>query len=164
MSFEMNRSEFKPVIVLSVFVFMIIMIAFLILNSFINFDTIQDDFVNRMQISTSQFVWASIYTIVINALIEEIFFRGFIFMNLLKKNRVLAYLISSGLFAIYHMAIFKTWFSLPIFILIMFGLFVGGLIFSHFVEKTNSFLASYMIHVSADLAIVLIGVRVLGIA
>jgi len=164
MSFKINKSEFKPVIALSVFVFMIIIIAFLILNSFINFDTIQDDFVNRMQISTTQFVWASIYTIVINALIEEIFFRGFIFMNLLKKNRVLAYLISSGLFAIYHMAIFKTWFSLPIFLLIMFGLFVGGLIFSHFVEKTNSFLASYMIHVSADLAIVLIGVRVLGIA
>lgn len=164
MSFEMNRKEFKPVILLSIFVFLVIMVAFLILNSFINFDTIQNDFKTRMQISTSQFLWASIYTIFINALIEEIFFRGFIFMNVLKENRLLAYLISAGLFAAYHMAIFKTWFSLPIFLLIMFGLFVGGLIFSYFVEKTNSFLASYMIHVSADLAIVLIGIRVLGIA
>ncbi len=164
MSFEMNRKEFKPVILLSIFVFLVIMVAFLILNSFINFDTIQNDFKTRMQISTSQFMWASIYTIFINALIEEIFFRGFIFMNLLKENRLLAYLISAGLFAVYHMAIFKTWFSLPIFLLIMFGLFVGGLIFCYFVKKTNSFLASYMIHVSADLAIVLIGIRVLGIA
>ncbi|MBI9011882.1 MAG: CPBP family intramembrane metalloprotease [Clostridiales bacterium] len=164
MSFEIKRKEFKPVILLSVFVFLVIIIAFLVLNSFINFYTIQNDFKNRMQISTAQFMWAGIYTIVINALIEEIFFRGFIFMKLLKENRFLAYLISAGLFAMYHMAIFKTWFSLPIFLLIMFGLFVGGLIFSYFVEKTNSFLASYMIHVSADLAVVLIGIRVLGIA
>lgn len=164
MSFERNRKEFKPVILVSIFVFFVIMVAFLILNSFISFDTIQNDFKNRMQISTSQFMWAGIYTIFINALIEEIFFRGFIFMNLLKENRLLAYLISAGLFAVYHMAIFKTWFSLPIFSLIMFGLFIGGVIFCYFVEKTNSFLASYMIHVSADLAIVLIGIRVLGIA
>jgi membrane protease YdiL (CAAX protease family) len=116
-----------------------------------------------MQITNTQFVLAAIYTVFVNSFIEELFFRGYVFKGLLK-NRKIAYIFSSALFALYHVTIFKSWFSLPVFLLTMVGLFIGGLIFSYFVEKSNSFLASYLIHISADLAIVGIGIHVLGIA
>jgi|LGOV01.1.fsa_nt_gb membrane protease YdiL (CAAX protease family) len=163
MPFILHRQDFLRVSVISIFVFCIVSAAYLIFSPLIDTSIIQSDFLNRMQITNTQFALAALYTVFVNSFIEELFFRGYVFKGLLK-NRKVAYIFSSALFALYHVTIFKTWFSLPVFLLTMVGLFIGGLIFSYFVEKSNSFLASYLIHISADLAIVGIGIHVLGIA
>jgi len=43
------------------------------------------------------------------------------------------------------------------------GLFAGGLLFAYFVKKTGSILASWFIHVSADLALIIFGFWVLDL-
>ncbi|MCH4888202.1 CPBP family intramembrane metalloprotease [Acidaminobacter sp. JC074] len=158
------RSSYKKTGIASLFVFTVIIVAFFIFRGFIDIEAIRYDMSHRMQIDKSLFILAALYTVFINAFAEEIFFRGFIFKGMLKYSRKFAYVLSALAFSIYHVAIFLTWFSLPITLLILFGLFVGGLIFNYFVEETDSILASYMIHISADIAIVLIGIHVLGFA
>ena len=158
------RTSYKKTRITALFVFTVIIVAFLLFRGFIDLDAIRYDMTHRMLIDKSLFVIAALYTVFINSFAEEIFFRGFIFKGLLKYSKDLAYLISALAFAVYHVAIFLTWFSLPIILLILFGLFVGGLIFNYFVEETDSILASYLIHITADLAIVLIGLHVLGFA
>ncbi len=59
-----------------------------------------------------------------NSLIEEYFFRGVIFRSLFERLPVFAYIISSLLFSLYHLAIFGTWFSGYILFLALFGLFL----------------------------------------
>jgi len=156
--------NFKKPMVVAIMIFSIIIIAYLILGVFIDVEAIRYDMSHRMDINKSMFVIAALYTVFINAFIEEVFFRGFIFKGLLDYSRKLAYIISALSFAIYHIAIFMTWFNIGLTLLILFGLFVGGLIFNYFVEDTKSILSSYMIHIAADLAIVLIGIQVLGFA
>ena len=158
------HGDFKKPMIVAMMVFAIIIIAYLVLGVFIDVEAIRYDMSHRMNITKSMFVIAAIYTVFINAFIEEVFFRGFIFKGLLNHSRKLSYIISALSFAIYHIAIFMTWFNIALTSLILLGLFVGGLIFNYFVEDTDSILSSYMIHIAADLAIVLIGIQVLGFA
>jgi len=143
-------------IIVSIGVFMIICIAYFILSRFIDVSTIQEDFTSRMKITNGQYIAIGFYTIFVNAFIEELFFRSYLLKPSLKYV-----IISSALFAIYHIAIFGTWFTWPIFLLALTGLFVGGLIFSYFTIHYKSFLSAYLIHMAADAAIVLIGYQML---
>jgi len=163
-SVKLKKEDLKHMALWSIFVFAVIFIAYFILQSFIDVKAISDDFNNRMLLSNTTLVFAGLYTIFVNSFIEEIFFRGFIFQGLLKAGwNKRAYIYSAALFATYHVAIFKTWFNVPLTLLVLFGLFVGGIIFAHFVKKTESFLASWLIHLAADLPIVIIGFKLLGV-
>lgn len=159
LSYYMKKNHLKLTLLCSVFVILIIMLAFSIANGFIDTSLIVADFEDRMKITKSTFIFIAVYTIIGNAFIEEYFFRGFIFQSLHNKGLTKsAYLLSALLFALYHIGVFLTWFTIPIMIIVLFGLFSGGMIFAFFVQKTNSVLASYFIHISADIAIVLIGI------
>lgn len=147
------EKDLKLVIGASVFVFSVILIAFIILRDFLDFEAITSDIQGRMAIDPTLFIFACFYTVFINSFIEELFFRGLLFQAGDYKYS----LVSALMFATYHVAIFKSWFSLPIVTLVLFGLVVGGLIFNYFVKRTKSILSSWLIHMSADLIIVLIG-------
>lgn len=160
----MKRSELKFTLLWSVCVFVLIFAAAFSLKSFIDTEAIRTDFVSRMQLSRKSMIIAGIYTIFVNSFIEEYFFRGFIFQGIrnFERNKS-AYFISSAAFAIYHVSIFEAWFNVWLMMLMLIGLFIGGLLFAYFVKKTGSILTSWMIHVSADLALVLFGFLVLNL-
>ncbi|NQT59614.1 MAG: CPBP family intramembrane metalloprotease [Bacteroidetes bacterium] len=163
-SIRIKKTEQKFTLLWSIFMFMLIFAAAFVLKSFIDIEAISSDFINRMKLSNRGMVFAGVYTIFVNSLIEEYFFRGFIFQELLKRGwHKPAYIISSAAFAIYHVSIFEAWFSTGLMMVMLVGLFVGGLIFAYFVKKTESILASWLIHVSADLALVLFGFLVLDL-
>lgn len=146
----------KWILVISCFVFIVVLLAFVILQGYLDIETIKDDIENRMSISKTLFIAACLYTVFVNSFIEELFFRGYLYQTMDYKHG----LISSILFAVYHITIFKSWFNLPMMLLILFGLIIGGLIFNLFVKKTQSILSSWLVHMSADLIIVLIGLYI----
>ncbi|RKX87411.1 MAG: hypothetical protein DRP58_02865 [Spirochaetes bacterium] len=161
---KIKKSERGSVLLWAVFVFIIILLIAFAVKSSINTDAISQDFTDRMMLNRKSMIIAALYTIFFNSLIEEYFFRGFIFKNLLKSNLLVsAYIISSSAFAIYHVSIFKAWFSPGLMLLMLMGLFIGGLIFAYFAKKEKSILAPWIIHISADLALILFGVFELGI-
>lgn len=162
--FNINKHSFREVFVLSLSVLVVILVAYFMLQDFIELDSIKNDLMRRMSIGRSMFFFAAFYTIFINAFIEEYFFRGYIFRLLYERHKTVGYVFSALLFAIYHVGILGTWFSLPMLFLILLGLFIGGMIFNYYVYKTGSFLASYIIHIAADIAVVIIGIRVMGFA
>ena len=159
-----KKSEQRFILVWSVFIFVLVFTLALALKSFIDIRSISSDFTNRMQLGNRNMVLAAVYTVFINSFIEEYFFRGFIFQNLLKQGwNKTAFILSSTAFAVYHISVFKAWFNPGFMMLILFGLFSGGLIFAYFVKKTESILASWFIHLSADLALIVYGFLVLDL-
>jgi membrane protease YdiL (CAAX protease family) len=118
----------------------------------------------QLGVVKDNFILVAIYISFVNSLLEEFFFRGFIYLGLLgKTKRFNAYFISAGIFAVYHLAIIKGWFSPLIFVLSMIGLFVGGLIFDKLNEKNGNILSSWLVHMMANLAINTIGLMMFGI-
>lgn len=108
--------------------FLIILLAYNILGGYIDLNSISSELQNKSKITPKNFVFIGAYITFGNSFLEEIFFRGFIFLNMYKLGyKKLAYIYSSVLFGIYHIAIFKTWFSLEITLLALFGLIAVGL-------------------------------------
>lgn len=140
-----------------------ILVAYFLLQDVIDFDSIVQE-LKKSGISAENFIFIALYITVGNSLLEEFFFRGFIFLNLYQAgSRTLAYLYSALLFATYHISIFQSWFSWELILLALFGLFTIGLVFNWLDTKTNTFLNSWVVHIMADLAIVLIGFHLFGI-
>jgi len=83
--------------------------------------------------------------------------------KLLSRNGRYNLVSSSLAFSLYHVAIISAWFNIWIFILIIVGLMFVGYIFNYITEKLDSFLASWIVHIFANLAINTIGFMMLGI-
>jgi len=140
--------------------FISIILAYILLQNYINFDLITEELQAKSKITAGNFIFIAIYVTLGNSLLEEFFFRGFIFLNLKHLGyRTFAYMFSALLFALYHIAIFQTWFTFSMTLLALLGLFIIALIFNWLNTKTNTFINSWIVHIMADLAIILIGFK-----
>jgi membrane protease YdiL (CAAX protease family) len=137
-------------------VFAAIATAFLFLRHFLDQTMIIGAFANH-GISAANFVFVFIYVVLINAALEEIFFRGFVFKKLHDMGfKRYAHIFSSLLFAVYHVAIIRGALSVGMFIFVMTMLVVAGLIFNFFTVKCRSIAGALIVHVSANFALNLI--------
>lgn len=105
-----------------------------------------------------------IYISIFNSLLEEFFFRGFSFL-LLKKNvrKIVSYLFSSLIFALYHISIIVGWFDLPILLCSLGGIMFFGIVFNYLNEKNNNIFNSWMCHLFIDLSVSTVGLIIFGI-
>jgi uncharacterized protein len=88
-----------------------------------------------------------LYVPLVNALGEEMFFRFGLYLGLadLGSERG-ATLFSAGLFSLYHLSIIKTWFSWPILLAMLAGLFIAGLFLNHIARRDKHILGIWLIH------------------
>ncbi|WP_018931559.1 CPBP family intramembrane glutamic endopeptidase [Gracilibacillus lacisalsi] len=162
--FSSKMKYLKLPIILASGVSIIILSLYWIIGSFFDFSNVTVMLEDNMAVDKHNFLFVAIYIALVNSLLEEFFFRGFAFLALLKKTkRWVAYLFSAGTFALYHIAMMTDWFSIYLFILILFSLFVAGYLFNKLDEKADSILPSWIVHISANVSINLIGMMLFGI-
>lgn len=100
-------------------------------------------------------IWG-FYLSFINSLVEEFFFRGYIFYTLEHKSYKLAIIVSSVLWAVYHVVIFITIFQIYTVIFTIVGLSFIGIILAYTNRFGKSFINSWIIHIFADIAVVVV--------
>lgn len=156
----MRKKQFSYGIIFGILCFMIIIIAYLIFKKFIDFQGILNEMQSKSKITATNFIFVGLYITFVNSFLEEYFFRGYIFLNLYEGgNKVTSYIFSSLLFSLYHLTIFKSWFDIKIMFLALFGLFSVGILFNILDTKSKNFINSWIVHILADSAIILIGCR-----
>ena len=159
-----GKREIIASVILGAVVYLSILGAYLLLSPYLDLDRIRVLLGEQLGVVRDNFILVAIYISFVNSLLEEFFFRGYLFLGLLKKtSRSNAYFISAGIFALYHLAILKGWFSPLLFAISMIGLFVGGLIFNKLNEKNGNILSSWLVHMMANLAINTVGLIMFGI-
>lgn len=136
--------------------FVSVMAVYLLLQEVISLNQISDELAKK-NVTATTFTLVAIYITLGNSLLEEFFFRWFVFQGLLSSWRLLAYTFSSTVFSVYHVMIFAQWFTPVVFWIAIGGLFVWGVLFCWIVERAGSWKASWIVHIFADAAIVLIG-------
>jgi uncharacterized protein len=162
--FSSKKKYLKLPIILASGVSIIILSLYWIIGSFFDFSNVTVMLEDNMAVDKNNFLFVAIYIALVNSLLEEFFFRGFAFLALLKMTkRWVAYLFSAGTFALYHIAMMTDWFSIYLFVLILFSLFVAGYLFNKLDEKADSILPSWLVHISANVSINLIGMMLFGI-
>lgn len=154
---KINQNELIRSIFLGIASAGVIFVAFLFFKEYIDFSSIIFD-LKTSQLMSYQVYFAGVYIILINSFIEEFYFRGFIFLNI--TNRKLAHIFSAFLFSVYHVAIFNTWFSSQTILIALIGLFAVSLFFNWVNNKSQSMYPSWIIHIIADISIMLIALYI----
>lgn len=136
----------------------VILGAYWIFKDVFDFSALTGSLNETTGVNKSNFIWVAIYISFVNSLLEEFFFRGFSFITLKKLiSRRFAYVFSSMAFALYHIAMMIGWFVLPVILISLVGLFIGGMIFNRFDEKSENIYLSWLIHMFANFATNTIG-------
>lgn len=159
-----SRKNLIYSLTLGIGVYIGILVVYFILKDFINLSNIIEMLDKNANVDKGNFLWIALYISFVNSLLEEFFFRGFIFLNLKRiSGRKLAYMISAFVFSLYHVAIMGSWFSPMIFIIAMIGLFIGAIIFNYLNEKSGNIYNSWIVHMMANLSINTVGLMMFGI-
>ena len=136
----------------------VILGAYWVFKDVFDFSALTGSLNETTGVNKSNFIWVAIYISFVNSLLEEFFFRGFSFITLKKlTSRRFAYVFSSMAFALYHIAMMIGWFGLPVILISLVGLFIGGMIFNRFDEKRENIYLSWLIHMFANFATNTIG-------
>ena len=162
--FRPDKKGIKLAAILGVLVYIVILGGYLLLKDVFDFSAITGTLTKNIGVTGKNFIFVSIYISFINSLLEEFFFRGFAFITLKRiTGRKFAYLFSAAVFANYHIAMMIGWFGPQLFVIIMAGLFAGGLIFNYLNEKSATIYPSWLLHMFANFAINTIGFILFGI-
>jgi len=162
--FSPEKKGIKLAAILGVLVYIVILGGYLLLKDVFDFSAITGTLTKNIGVTGKNFIFVSLYISFINSLLEEFFFRGFAFITLKRiTGRKFAYFFSAAVFAIYHIAMMIGWFGPQLFVIIMAGLFLGGLIFNYLNEKSATIYPSWLLHMFANFAINTIGFILFGI-
>lgn len=156
--FRFQREGLLPALGLGAAVYALILGGYFLLRGWIDFSGIVDSLSSGAGVNRDNFLFVSLYISFINSLLEEFFFRGFLFANLKDSaGRATAYGFSSLMFALYHVAMMIGWFHPAVTLLLIAGLMVGGMIFNSLNEKQENICTSWLVHMFANFAINTIG-------
>lgn len=148
---------------LGVIIYGVIMIAYFIFERQLDLDKIRVILGENLKVNDQNFIWVALYIALFNSLLEEYFFRGFLFLGLKNVGfGIASSVLSAFLFAIYHVAIIGTWFEIGLFVLVMLGLFIGGLIFNALNDRNGNIYNSWLVHMFANFAINTVGLIMFG--
>lgn len=161
---QLDKKKLRLGFLFGVSSFLLILISYLLFKGVIDLNNIAKELQNKSKITPANFIFVGLYITFVNSFLEEFFFRGFIFLNLYNmKKQKFGYVFSSLLFGLYHIAIFKTWFNIWLIIICLLGLITIGFVFNWLNTKSKNFINSWIVHILADSAIILIGFKMFNI-
>ena len=156
--FRFRRRGSGMALGLGLLVYAVILGAYFLLRQVFDFAPIAALLSENAGVDRGNFLFVSLYISFVNSLLEEFFFRGFLFLNLRRRTRrSFAYLFSAALFAAYHVAMMTGWFSPLLFALAMVGLTAGGMMFNALNEREGTVYPSWLVHMFANFAINTVG-------
>lgn len=159
-----SKKQLRYSILLGIAIYLVILGAYYLFAGFLDLDNIQSLLARNLGVDRNNFIFVAIYIAIFNSLLEEFFFRGFLFLGLKNLGMgSLSTLLSAGMFSLYHIAIIANWFNIWIFILVILGLFIGGLIFNALNNRNGNIYNSWLVHMFANLAINTVGLLMFGI-
>jgi membrane protease YdiL (CAAX protease family) len=100
-------------------------------------------------------------TIFLNSLIEEFFYRGFAFGLLVRRKRLLGYVLPAAVFITQHVLFFWYWLAWVPFCVATVGLLVFALVLEWLYERADSIVAPWLVHICGDVAMMGIAVTLL---
>lgn len=155
---KLNKNGLIRALILGIGVYVLIVGGYFLLQNVFDWSNITKSLSENIGVNKDNFLFVSIYISFINSFLEELFFRGFIFVNLKKLGiRKIAYIFSAIMFALYHVAMMINWFSIGLYLIIIFGLFIGGLLFNYLNAKNDTIYVSWITHMFANFAINTVG-------
>ena len=154
---KLNKKDVLKLLLLGGAIYGVIIGAFFLTRNIFDYSALVVSLSEDQNVDSKNFIWIALYISFGNSFLEEFLFRFVSFIRLSEFiSKKFAYIFSSILFAVYHIAMIGASFPLPLLFLALFGLAAGGFIFDLVDDKSKNIYNSWMIHIFADLAIMTI--------
>lgn len=161
--FKPNNKTLIPMLAFGVIMYTFIIGAYFLLGRYFDLSGITSS-LDEIGVTKNNFIFVALYIAVCNSFLEEFIFRGFGFIGLTDKiGEKWACIFSAICFALYHITMMIGWYSVGLTALIIFALFVGGVILNILDRKCRTVYPAWIVHIFANLAINTIGMILFGI-
>lgn len=161
--FKPNKKTLLPMLAFGVLMYGFIIGAYFLLGKYFDLSGITSS-LDEIGVTKQNFVFVALYIAVCNSFLEEFIFRGFGYIGLSEKiGEKTACIFSAICFALYHITMMIGWYSFGLTALIIFALFVGGVILNLLDSKCKTVYPAWIVHIFANLAINTIGMILFGI-
>ncbi len=161
--FKPNKKTLLPMLGFGVLMYGFIIGAYFLLGKYFDLSGITSS-LDEIGVTKQNFIFVALYIAVCNSFLEEFIFRGFGFIGLSEKlGAKWACIFSAICFALYHITMMIGWYTIWLTALIIFALFVGGVILNILDSKCKTVYPAWIVHIFANLAINTIGMILFGI-
>ncbi len=161
--FKPNKKTLLTMLAFGVLMYTFIIGAYFLLGKYFDLSGITSS-LDEIGVTKNNFVFVALYIAVCNSFLEEFIFRGIGFIGLTDKiGEKWACIFSAICFALYHITMMIGWYSIWLTALIIFALFVGGIILNLLDRKCRTLYPAWIVHIFANLAINTIGMILFGI-
>ena len=162
--FVFKKKGLLTSLLLGILVYGVILGGYFLTRDIFDFSNVASSLTSGMGINANNFLYVSLYISFMNSFLEEFFFRGYGFITLKKyTSRKVAYIVSSTVFAVYHIGMLLAMFDIIPILLMMLGLIIGGCIFNYLNEINDNIYSSWFVHMFANFAINTVGFILFGI-
>lgn len=156
-TFLLNKKVLMKLLLLGFLIYFVIIGAYIATRNMFDYSALVRSLSADQKVNSGSFIWVALYISFCNSFLEEFLFRFYSFIKLSDyMTKGITYLFSALMFAVYHVAMIGTSFPVPLLILALFGLAIGGGIFDYVDEKSKNIYNSWIIHMFADFAIMTI--------
>lgn len=163
-SIQTFKASFPKMIVLGVVLASIYVGAFFLFKNILDLDSVIIQLQQLASINAQNIIIIGIYIIFINSLLEEYFWRGFIFKNLQESMQSWAAHLLTGIgFSLYHVMFFYNWFNFVFILIIIFGLVIYSIIMDLIFQKYKDLYSCWLVHGIADIAQIIIALMIFGL-
>jgi uncharacterized protein len=161
--FKTFKKNFFKVFILSFFLAFVYISVYSVFKSSLNLADIAEKLNSVADINSTNIIFIGLYIIFLNSILEEFFWRGFIFKELNKANRLMSYLLTGIAFSFHHIIFYYSWFTIPITIIATLGLIAYSLFACYVFERYKDLYLCWMMHMFVDIVQVYIALKIFGL-
>ena len=162
--FQVFKKKFLLMIGIGLLLALVYLSTFLIFKNFIDIGLITNSLDSLASINAKNIIFIGIFIIFFNSVLEEYFWRGFIFKETRKLlNPWTAHIITGLAFSLHHIIFYLSWFSVPFLVLATLGLTGYSIVMNFVFQKNKDLFSCWLIHGIVDVVQILIAMSILGI-
>lgn len=157
------RGQLRPALGLGLFSVALFWLLFATLGDrLLDMDLIVRQLDEQFSVSLSTVFLIAPFTILLNSLLEEFFYRGFAFGLLVKRHRALGILLPALVFTVHHILFMLPWLSALPLVIASAGLLALALVLQRLYEGAQSIVAPWLLHLFGDVAMMSVAVAILS--
>ena len=138
--------------------------SFVVLNKFLDLQIIIDKLQVLISLNLINLIFIGIYIISINSLLEEYFWRGFLFNNLEKLIKPwMAYTLTGIAFSFHHVMFYYNWFNLTFFLIVTIGLAIYAIIMNFIFQRNKDLFSCWLAHGMVDVVQIFIAFKIFSL-
>ena len=163
-SFKRFKKYIFSIIPIGVILASIYVSSFLLFKDWLDLQIIVTKLHELISLNISNLIFIGLYIVIVNSLLEEYFWRGFMFEKLRKLIKPwMAHIFTGIAFSFHHIMFYYNWFNMTFFLIVTIGLIFYAIMMNFIFQRYKDLLSCWLVHSFVDIAQIFIAFKIFGL-